>query len=339
MGDIPIYTLKNIRQGYKNRFLLDVPELSIEKGSSTGFVGPNGSGKSTLFRMFAFLEEPREGSIFYEGGSAGQNDNARSEVTMLQQDPYLLKRTVFENIAYGIKMRGLNRVKSRVHEALEQVGLAPGEFGRRSWRSLSGGEAQRVSLAARLVLEPKVLILDEPTSNIDRDSAHLIKKAVIKIRERHNATLIISSHDHLWLNQVADKIYRMQDGRIIGSGNENIIEGLWHPDTDDLWSKILPDGQRIFATEPPAADSVALLNPSDIIISSGKPASMSAQNSLKGMITSMSRSREFGKIKLDVDVHGLTLTCNLTQHAVNDLKLLPGMEVWLIFKASSLEWN
>ena len=340
MDDKSIYTLKNIRHGYNNRFLLNVPELAIDMGTSAGFSGPNGCGKSTLFRILAFLEAPLEGTVIYQGGNAQPDKSARGEVTMLQQDPYLLKRTVYKNIAYGLRIRGQSGIKNKVFDALKCVGLAPEEFAGRSWRALSGGESQRVALASRLVLNPKVLILDEPTSNIDRNSAYLIKQAVINIRKQYNTTMIISSHDHLWLNQIADKIYRMHDGRIVGSGNENIIEGPWRRGADDLWSRTLPGGENIFAAEqPPEPDSAALLNPSDIIISVERPVRLSAQNSLNGVIASMSRAKEFGKIKVDVDVHGIPLTCNLTQHAVNELKLIPGMNVWLIFKASSLDWQ
>ncbi len=336
-----LYKVKDLRHGYNNRFMLNIPELGIDSGVSIGFIGPNGSGKSTLFRILAFLEAPFEGSIYFNGEKViNDNISFRNDVTLLLQESYLLKRSVFENVAYGLRVRGEKRnLKERVFEALQWVGLSPEEFAGRRWFELSGGEAQRVALASRLVLRPRVLILDEPTSNIDQLSASLIKEAITTIRKRYNTSLIISSHDHVWLNRVADDVLRIHDGRIVGSGAENIIEGPWHADEDDLWSKVLTDGEKIFATKPIDSDSIALLNPSEIIISDVKQSRMSAQNILNGKIASMSTAKDSGKIKVDVEMHGILLTCNLTQHAVHELKLIPGKDVWVIFKASSLSWQ
>ncbi len=336
-----IYELKNIKHGYNHKFALDIPELSIEKGTSLGFAGPNGSGKSTLFRILAFLETPSEGSVLYKGERiAGDNSSVRNDVTMLLQNPYLLKRSVFENVAYGLRMRNEKKeIKNRVFEALGQVGLSPEKFSNRRSYELSGGEAQRAALASRLVLKPETLILDEPASNIDNESSFLIKEAINKIRELYNTTLIISSHDHLWLNRVADDILRIHDGRIVGSGMGNIIEGPWKKDDGDLWSKKLTGGDKIYATEPPDRDSIALLNPSHLILSDKKQSHISAHNILSGTITSMSSAKEPGVIKVDVDVRGISLTCYLTQNSVHELMLMPGKDVWAIFKASSLRWR
>jgi len=336
-----LYRVINIKHGYNNRFRLEIPDLTINKGISIGFIGSNGSGKSTLFRILAFLETPSEGTIFFNGKNVyGRPLSIKNDVTLLLQKPYLLKRSVFENIVYGLKMRGEKKnLKQRAFEALRWVGLSPEDFSQRRWFELSGGEAQRVAIASRLILKPKVLILDEPTSNIDQLSASLIKEAITAIRNRFNTTLIISSHDHVWLNKVADNILIIHNGRITGSGTENIIEGPWYHDKDDLWIKTLLDGKKIFATKPLNPDSIALLNPSEIIIANVKQSHISAQNILNGVITSMSTANEFEKIKVNVEIHGISLACNLTQHAVHELKLLPGKNVWVIFKASSLKWQ
>lgn len=339
--DSTLYTLEKIKHGYNNKFILDIPGLDIKKGTAIGFIGANGSGKSTLFRILALLDRPASGTIYYKGRRAwpdGSED--RNEIIMLLQDPYLLKRTVFGNVAYGLKIRKFSGdIKNRVGEALECVGLSPEVFGQRQWHELSGGEAQRVALASRLILNPEVLILDEPTSNIDVESAAQVKKAIEQIRERYNSTLIISSHDHIWLNQVADEILRMHEGKVIGSGIENIIEGSWRPYEDGLWVRELSHGERIYSTKPPDSGSVALLSPSEIILSESRPEGISAQNCLAGVITSLTGSKEFGKIRIDVDIHGLRLVCDLTQHAVSALSLLPGKNVWVVFKASSLHWQ
>lgn len=210
----PLYSLRGIRQAYNGRPVLSLDELDIPERSILGLAGHNGSGKSTLLRILAFLEDPREGSVFYNGRIAGAGDAAlRREVTLLTQEPYLLKRSVLGNVAYGMWVRGEQR-QERAQEALDMVGLAPEKFARRSWRELSGGEAQRVALAARLALRPRVLLLDEPTNNLDQESAARIKDAALAARDAWGATLVVVSHDLAWLKTVADRMVVLVDGRM-----------------------------------------------------------------------------------------------------------------------------
>jgi len=135
-------------------------------------------------------------------------------VTLLNQEPYLLKRSVEGNISYGLKIRGLSDTARPVSRALSKVGLDPDKLLHRSWRELSGGEAQRVALAARLVLKPRVLLLDEPTASVDRESSELILRAALDAREQWGTTLIIISHQLTWLKQIADHILSMDYGKL-----------------------------------------------------------------------------------------------------------------------------
>lgn len=210
-----IYRLKSVTQSYAGRIVLDVPSLEIEENSIVGLAGHNGSGKSTLLRLLAFLETPAGGQIFYKGKTV-ENDltELRREVTLLTQEPYLLKRPVFSNVAYGLQVRGLSNIYETVSKSLEMVGLEPGKFLKRNWYELSGGEAQRVALAARLAIQPRVLLLDEPTASVDRESSILIQSAASWARSEYGCTLVIVSHDHEWLGQVADVIHTFFEGRI-----------------------------------------------------------------------------------------------------------------------------
>jgi tungstate transport system ATP-binding protein len=342
MNDVPLYRLHNLTYRYDHRFSLHVPDYSIKKGTALGLVGPNGGGKSTLLKLLAFLESPHEGTIYYNGTKADNNNTeCQKNVTILLQEPYLLKRSVFENVVYGLKVRHeKNNVKDRVHHALGLVGLPPEDFAKRRWHELSGGEAQRVALAARLVLRPEVLILDEPTASVDQQSAVLIKEAITILREKHDTTLIIASHDLVWLNSVADKIEKVYDGRIIGYATENLIEGPWNRDKDGLWEKTLSDGQKISAATPPDnTNASALLNPSDIMISMKKPEEISAQNILTGTVSHMSRENDSDKMIVAVDVANTNLSCRVTHRAAESLKLLPGKNVVILFKASSIHWQ
>jgi tungstate transport system ATP-binding protein len=204
-----------LTQVYGDRTVLDVDRLDIEIRTITGLIGPNGSGKSTLMRILAFLEKPAAGRATFQGQPLSRVAlDLRRQVTMLSQEPYLLKRSVQANVSYGLKLRGISDTRHQVNEALEKVGLNPTRFSQRSWRELSGGEAQRVALAARLILKPKVLLLDEPTASVDRESSDLILHAALDARNRWGTTLIIISHQLSWLRQIADRILSMDYGRL-----------------------------------------------------------------------------------------------------------------------------
>ncbi|KPJ87141.1 MAG: hypothetical protein AMS17_09450 [Spirochaetes bacterium DG_61] len=337
----PIYEIRDLKCSYGDAFTLLIPLLMIERGDSVGIIGPNGSGKSTLLRTLAFLQVPMGGSIRYRGRklSSPQNVNTLS-VTMLLQEPYLLKRSVFENIAYGLKTRGRRPdLTERVKHALVQVGLDPVKFARRRWYELSGGESQRVALAARLAIEPEVLILDEPTANVDRQSAFQIKEAIGLIRRKYGTTLIVASHDHLWLGQIATRNLEIYDGRVSETGGANLIQGHWQGCKEGLWEYRLSDGQRIYSINPPGEHAAALLHPSSIIVSNEHPEGMSARNILQGTVSAMHLEREPGKVRVEVMVSTLPFICSLTVQAVENLGIIPGKRVWVVFKASSLQWH
>jgi tungstate transport system ATP-binding protein len=208
-----LYAIKELSQAYNGRTVLNIDYLAIPRRSIIGLTGPNGSGKSTLLRILGFLEDPMRGEVIFEGKPCSSRHNGiRRKVTLLPQEPYLLKRSVHANVAYGLKVRGRRNTGDRVAQALKLVGLSPERFGQRSWHELSGGEAQRVALAARLILRPEVLLLDEPTANLDAESTKQIKEASLAARRDWGATLVIANHDMNWLQSICDKILTFSDG-------------------------------------------------------------------------------------------------------------------------------
>lgn len=210
---IPVYQLNDIVCGYEGKPVLRVESLSLYDDGPVAFVGHNGSGKSTLLNLLAFLLPPISGELLFQGATAGESGRGSLDATMLLQDPYLLRRSVFENVAYGLKARGMKDVRSRVVEALEMVGLSP-DFARREWYQLSGGEARRVALASRLALRTKVLLLDEPTANVDEESAQLIAQVILDARRMWGALPLIATHDLQWLDSVTQRRIFMRRGRI-----------------------------------------------------------------------------------------------------------------------------
>ena len=186
-----LYEARNLVQRYNGREALSVQHLSIEEGEAVFLTGPNGCGKSTLLRLLAFLERPAAGELRYTGGAEG-----RKEATLLLQDPYLLHMSVFNNVVLGLKLRHQEADLRQTFECcMQAAGFDdPWNFADRGPRELSGGERQRVALASRLALRPKVLLLDEPTANVDAASARAIALAV-RNSTAEGMTVVCATHD------------------------------------------------------------------------------------------------------------------------------------------------
>ena len=211
------YRLDKVVKSYSGREVLHVDSLEIRWGEVFGIVGPSGSGKSTLLRLLDFLEPPTAGQIRFQNHSvngAGTIPLAiRRQVTTVFQKPVLLNTTVFGNVAYGVKIRGEKGVESRVKEALARVGLM--EFARAPVRTLSGGEAQRVALARAMVVEPQVLLLDEPTANLDPYNVGLIEGIVADLNRRKGTTIVLVTHNVFQAKRVAHRVALLLEGRAI----------------------------------------------------------------------------------------------------------------------------
>lgn len=335
-----LYELENVKKLYDGRVVLQINDLQIRQGEILGLIGPNGSGKSTLLRLLAFLEKPDEGIIRFCGEPARFDDNGhRRHVTMLLQNPLLLKRTVFENIAYGLRMRGATSgLDENVRNALEMVGLDPVHFAHKKWYQLSGGEAQRAALASRLALKPKVILLDEPTASVDSSSARIIQEAVLRARDHWGSTLVVVTHDLSWIYGIAERILSLFRGKLIKNLPENILSGRWEPCGNSLSVLSLSDGQYVIGAGTVPKESLALLNPEDIIICLEKPATDSALNSLRGRISEMTLENGSGRVIVKVKVAEKLFSSVVTGQSVEKLGLRPGIDVYLHFKASALKW-
>ena len=193
-----MYRLQSIRKCYGTNVALDIEELTIAKGRLYTLTGANGAGKSTLLSILAFLAPPTSGEIFYAGKRVAWNrasvEEYRRKVTLLHQSPYLFDGTVYDNVAFGLKARGIQgeAKQRRVDKALGTTGL-PG-FRDRKVREMSGGEAQRVAMARALALEPEVLLLDEPLANIDGETAGLLETVIASLPAR-GTTVVLITHD------------------------------------------------------------------------------------------------------------------------------------------------
>lgn len=213
----PLYQLERVTKVYGARCVLDLAALEIARGEVFGLVGPSGSGKSTLLRLLHFLEPPTTGWIRFGDTVIGGNGTApldvRRRVTMVFQRPVLLNTTVFDNVAYGLRLRGDQRTEERVQAVLEQVGLSP--LATTPARTLSGGEAQRVALARALVIEPEVLLLDEPTANLDPYNVALIERIITDLNRQQGTTIVLVTHNIFQAKRLAHRVGLLLDGQLI----------------------------------------------------------------------------------------------------------------------------
>jgi tungstate transport system ATP-binding protein len=207
-----LYQLRDIQHRYGDRTVLDLSALDIQRGEILAIVGPSGSGKSTLLRLLQFLEEPTNGSIAFDGdiidGRAALD--TRRRIATVFQHPALLDRSVYDNVAYGLRLRGQRDANERIMAALDRVGLR--EYARSRARTLSGGEAQRVALARALVLQPEALLLDEPTANLDPYNVSVIEGL---IRSHGGMTMVLVTHNIFQAKRLADRVGLLLGGRLI----------------------------------------------------------------------------------------------------------------------------
>jgi tungstate transport system ATP-binding protein len=213
----PIYQLRSIAKEYNGRRVLHVQRLDIHRGEIFALVGPSGAGKSTLLRLLNFLEPPASGSVRFLGAEFSASQpmplRLRRRVTTVFQRPILLNRSVWANASFGLRLRGQRNAARQIQMALEQVGL--GDLAREPARTLSGGEAQRVALARAMVLQPDVLLLDEPTANLDPYNVGLIEDIVRSLNRERGTTLVLVTHNVFQARRLAHRVALLLEGHIV----------------------------------------------------------------------------------------------------------------------------
>ncbi len=199
-----------------NKEILRNINLSLKQGSRVGLVGPNGSGKSSLLKILSFLEPPTRGQIIFHGEKYNHRIplTIRRKIGMVFQEPLLLNTTVHDNVAVGLRMRGLPRleIQRRVQEWLERFGVARLEL--QQARTLSGGEAQRVSLARAFALEPEILFMDEPFSALDAPTKEGLLNDLVRILPSTQMTTLFVSHNFREIEQLTERALIMLRGGI-----------------------------------------------------------------------------------------------------------------------------
>ena len=210
-----IYELDGVQHHYGSRQVLDVTKLAIHQGEIFALVGPSGAGKSTLLRLLNFLEWPGAGRFSFAGQPVTNTLplTEKRRVVAVFQKPGLLNRTVAANIGYGLGLRGRVLPPALLQAWLERLGLT--SLAHQSAHLLSAGEAQRVALARALVLEPDVLLLDEPTANLDPYNVGLIERIVREEQVRTGMTVVLVTHNVFQARRLAHRVGLLLEGRLV----------------------------------------------------------------------------------------------------------------------------
>ncbi|MGD2064825.1 MAG: ABC transporter ATP-binding protein [Dehalococcoidia bacterium] len=341
---------------YDGKPILQNVNVSVDRGDTFALIGPTGAGKTTLLRIVDLLEIPRAGEIYFDGIRIPQSGKQRLEIrrriSFIHQKPQVFNLSVYDNVACGLRWRGLEKSKiaGRVDHILEMVGLEGYES--RNARTLSGGEAQRVALARSLVLEPEVLLLDEPTANLDPVSATKIEQLIQYIARQRNTTMIMATHVMSQGQQLADRIGVLLGGKLVQTGTvtdifqspqneqvahfvgmENILEGIIVTNDQGI-ATVNIGGNAIQAVSnyPPRKEIYACIRPEDITLALSSTKS-SARNCFQAKITRVTFIGPLSRVEIDC---GSWLVALVTKISAEELNLRAGKEVYATFKATAV---
>lgn len=222
-----IYRIYDLQKKFNKRTVLDIKSLNIPKGQITSLIGPSGSGKSTLLHILNQIEPPSAGTIEFDGYTYPDNGSIdisiRRQMAMVFQKPVVFNNNVFENIAYGLKIRRIPKasIKDIVEEISETVGLK--DVLKQNARTLSGGEAQRVALARALILKPKVLFMDEATTNLDPANVIMIEDMVKYANLNYKTSIIVATHNMNQAKRLSNQFIFLLNGNLIECGETKKI--------------------------------------------------------------------------------------------------------------------
>lgn len=335
-----LYKLDNITRVHDTRTVVNITELSIEAGKIYTLIGPNGAGKTSLLKILAFLDKPTTGQIHFLNQPVVYKKNAlfelRRQVVLLDQNPIMFSGSVESNVEFGLKVRNIPKDERNVliEQALETVGM--GHFRDYEAKSLSGGETKRVALARALVLQPKVLLCDEPTANVDNENQEIILNVLAELKQKHNCSVIFSTHYLSQAQRLADHTLLLQHGSLSNIVNENIYKiTVADKQKDHIVCQLsgqvnlkLPENML-----PHGEGAVKLhIDPEQILLHSYDGVDGDG-NRLLGHLTELSQDR--GRVRLTIDV-GVIMILMLSMESYLKVKPAIGDKVEVGIPDSSL---
>ena len=348
----PLIKLKEVTKHYGEITALDDVSLEIREKEIFTVLGPNGSGKTTMLRIMASIVEPTSGEVFFSGERINNSNRsqARKKSTMVFQKTALFNTTVYKNIAYGLKLRKFPKkeIDKKVENVLDLVKL--NGYEKRLAKKLSGGEQQRVSLARALALNAELLLLDEPTANLDPKNVSIIEETISRVNHEFNTTVVMATHNLFQAENITKRAALILEGKIVQVGTaqeifrvpskhlasfarlENVFSGTSRILREGTSLIDVGNGVEIETALKKSGNVTVFVRPEDIIISK-KPISSSARNVFKGKIIEISDLESVTKLKIDA---GKQFIIQITKRSFNDMQLNIHSQVFLAFKASSV---
>jgi tungstate transport system ATP-binding protein len=325
--------LRDAVHAYGGRSVVDLAAFELPEGTTTALVGPNGSGKSTLLRLLAALEQPTRGTLFYQGSpvrTGVERRALRRAVTLVEQHPLLFDLSVTANLRDALRLHGgpAADAERRIGEALALTDCVP--LANRPARMLSGGETQRVAIARAVLLQPRVLLLDEPLSAADRAARDALG-AALEALQRRGTTICLSSHLLADAYRWSSRLFTLVDGRPETVTPENLFR-VTLPDGDGARTvRVGPLALRVVTDR--RGPAIVAIPPDDIVVSR-EPLDSSLRNQFPGRIVAIHDDGR-GRIRLTADV-GTELVARITPGALAELGLNVGDPVVLSVKAMAV---
>jgi tungstate transport system ATP-binding protein len=348
--------LENISHYFGKRQVLKDINLEVAKGELFGLIGPTGAGKTTLLRIIDLLETPASGMMHFDGAKVATSGagrlGIRRRMAFVLQKPVVFNTSVYDNIAAGLRWRGQSRsqISQRLETLLEVTGL--GTLKDKNARTLSGGEAQRVAIARAVAVFPELLLLDEPTANLDPVSTLRVEEMIAEIYRRYQTTIIMTTHDLAQGRRLAGRIGVLVNGEMVQAGQaetvfsmphnrqvaefvgmENIVPGVVSSRQGEL-AVIDLGGTLIEAVSDYdiGGEVYALIRPEEVMLAKQRGTS-SARNWLAGVITAVETAATPARVKVDC---GFPLVALVTRASLGEMELNTGQPVYASFKATGV---
>ena len=352
----PIIETTDLGQRLNGRDVLRDINLRIEQGEVFALIGPTGSGKTTLLRLLDLIDKPSQGKVYFNGTDVTESDrqrlDTRRRMAFVLQKPVVFNASVYDNIAYGLKWRGVSRenVHTRVDDILDMIGMV--DFHKRNARMLSGGEMQRVAIARAIATEPEVLLLDEPTANLDPVSTAKIEELITDIIQQYRTTIVMATHDMSQGQRLADRVGMLLNGEIVQTGGwhealnsprnremakfvgiENIINGVVVSSEDNVVTIGTDDSVIEAVSDCAVGEQIHACIRSEEVILALSRLSSSARNTFTGDITRLTFTGPVARVEIDC---GFRLVALVTRRSVEEMPLEKGKKVYASFKATAV---
>ena len=356
MNSETLIKIENIVLQRGGSTVLDISEFQVQQGRILALIGPNGAGKSTLLLMLAGLLKPRQGKMYFQGLPVENRADLailRRNAAVVFQEPLLLNSSVYENVALGLKFRRLKNeeIRKSTQSALDYFGIS--QLAKRSAKTLSGGEAKRVSLARAFAIKPRLILLDEAFNSLDPPTRETIIDDLRQILEETKITAVLASHDREETLRLAQDVSVMVDGKIVQSGTtaqifnqpdsefvanfvgtETILEGTVKNSNAGLMA-ISVAGKIIEAVGDflPGQNVYCCLRPENIIVSKEMPEKISARNVFEARVQKIIRQGFFYKLMFDC---GFPAVAYITMPSCEELGICEGAVISASFKATAV---